>query len=112
MTTIDERVAAGAAWLDEHRPGWWQRINLDTLDLGDPCKCVLGQEYGQFGNAPDEMWDHGSNAHRRDRAMGFNAEAVDFGRGDDEFDALTAAWRTLITARRDAAADEGTGGEA
>lgn len=41
--TIPERVAQGAAWLDEHYPGWERHIDLTRLDLSDPCRCVLGQ---------------------------------------------------------------------
>ena len=40
MSTIAERVAAGAAFLDEHDPGWWcadadPAIDLVALDLLD-----------------------------------------------------------------------------
>nr|MDT0658055.1 hypothetical protein [Micromonospora sp. DSM 115978] len=41
--TISARVKAGAAWLDQHRPGWLDRIDLITLDIGDPECCVIGQ---------------------------------------------------------------------
>jgi hypothetical protein len=102
MTTIDDRVAAGAAWLDANRPGWWQRINLDTLDLGDPCRCVLGQEYGDFADGPEELVDDTKSVV----ANGF--DALDFWFVNDrtprdvltELADLTAAWRALITARR------------
>ena len=48
MSTITERVAAGAAFLDEHDPQWWRAdveraIDLDTLLLSSPSTCVLGQ---------------------------------------------------------------------
>lgn len=36
-------VARGARLLDEKWPGWWQEINLSTLDLRSVCNCVLGQ---------------------------------------------------------------------
>ena len=42
------RVAAGAAFLDEHRPGWAGRIDLDRLALIDDCDCVLGQLSGTY----------------------------------------------------------------
>jgi hypothetical protein len=51
--SVDDRVAAGAAWLDANRPSWWQRINLDTLDLSLNCGCVLGQLDGDFWDAPE-----------------------------------------------------------
>jgi hypothetical protein len=48
MTTITERVAAGAAFLNEHDPEWWradveQAIDLDRLDMGEGDSCILGQ---------------------------------------------------------------------
>ena len=48
MSTIAERVAAGAAFLDEHDPDWWREdaeraIDLDALSLGSTTCCVLGQ---------------------------------------------------------------------
>lgn len=107
--TILKRRDAGAAWLDEHRPGWWQRINLDTLDLGEPCRCVLGQEF-----APDVDPDGRdlvvANGYQlavaklRDGppaafALGFTITGA---RAYEElsWETLTAAWRELILARR------------
>jgi hypothetical protein len=48
VSTIAERVALGAAFLDEHDPEWWRAdveraIDLDRLDLGDAGLCILGQ---------------------------------------------------------------------
>jgi hypothetical protein len=36
-------VCRGVALLDEHVPGWEHQINLDTLDLVNTERCVLGQ---------------------------------------------------------------------
>jgi hypothetical protein len=44
--TLQERVQKGAAWLDEYHPTWAGLIDLEILDLGDGCKCVLGQLFG------------------------------------------------------------------
>jgi len=48
VTTEVERVAEGAAFLDEHDPDWWRAdvdraIDLGALALADPVLCVLGQ---------------------------------------------------------------------
>lgn len=45
MDTVEARVARGAAWLDEHEPGWERRIDLALLALKDSCRCVLGQVF-------------------------------------------------------------------
>lgn len=42
---IAERVAAGADLLDKRIPGWRTRINLETLDLNESCRCILGQSW-------------------------------------------------------------------
>lgn len=42
-TAVMERVADGCALLDEFDPDWWEVIDLPSLDLEDPQRCVLGQ---------------------------------------------------------------------
>lgn len=36
-------VAEGAVFLDTKIPDWYDQIELDSLSMGDECKCVLGQ---------------------------------------------------------------------
>lgn len=43
-----ERVARGAAFLDQARPGWAHEIDPGLLDLSDSCYCVLGQLIGDY----------------------------------------------------------------
>ena len=94
-TTIAERVAAGAAWLDEHEPpGWVDRVDPDTLNLGDCWRCVLGQLRGEYFDALDdlgldEVWgdDHGFSLN----------EDLPY---PERYAELTAAWRDLISTRR------------
>jgi hypothetical protein len=105
MTTIDDRVAAGAAWLDANRPGWWQRINLATLDLTLGCGCILGQLDGNFYDAPEVIQASTIHALKEFAApLGFLADTDNEERLSEweEYAALTAAWRTLIQARRNA----------
>lgn len=91
MNTIAERVEAGAAWLDANRPGWVDRINLETLDMASPRRCILGQEYGYFGSA---LPDVGQPFINRVQALGFDGGAPGV---------LAGRWRDYITARRAAA---------
>jgi len=106
MTTIQARVQAGAAWLDENRPGWIDRIDLATLDLGDPCRCVLGQEYGDWDEAPDALTEQPESSD-----LGFDRDSFGYSPSWPEnrrrsavlYVELTAAWRDYITARRAAA---------
>lgn len=101
--TTAERVAAGVAWLDEHDPGWWredapehltrdaQPIDLDRLDIDDPCRCVLGYRWGHFGHALVDALRDAS-----DVALGFDGDSA------DEVPELTAEWRRVISERREA----------
>jgi hypothetical protein len=118
MSTITERVAAGAAWLDANRPGWVERIDLDTLDLGDPCRCVLGQDFAADSQGYTSGFDAGlvavtdggltEDGYRHAADAGFYAVA-DLSDNDDDDDGfrmnkeyreLTDAWRALIRERR------------
>jgi hypothetical protein len=51
-----ERVARGAALLDEKRPGWSGRINTGPLELACPTLCILGQLYGHFNLGRDTLF--------------------------------------------------------
>lgn len=110
-TTIAERVAAGAAWLDEHDPGWWrtdapedpslgrdaQPIDLDRLDLASPCMCVLGHRWGHYAHARLEA----INGHDA-VGFGFDAETDVYPDRRVEYQHLTAEWRRVIRERREA----------
>jgi hypothetical protein len=85
------QIALGMAWLDEHRPGWAERVNVETLDLGDPCHCVLGQT----GDLPD-----GDSYRSVVSANGLAWGKARAFRGVGDWDALDAQWRTAILARR------------
>ena len=114
MTTVTERAAAGAAFLDEHDPDWWRAdveraIDLGKLCLGNGDQCILGQRcpleysddwsgYGlysaELSGLPLSDW-----RGRDDWAVerGFQAQ------GDGpavEFADLDAEWRRVIEARR------------
>ena len=43
VLTHEECVTQAAEWLDNHHPGWERKIDLSTLDILDPCNCILGQ---------------------------------------------------------------------
>ena len=58
MTEIKKRVARGAALLDEKRPGWEAMIDLSSLDISDPYKCILGQSGGWLGEKGETSLGH------------------------------------------------------
>lgn len=102
MSTIADRVTAGAAFLDEHEPAWLGSLHLGDLDLDNYEQCVLGQLYGTFGSGADrfELTDEATIA------LGFTATgddaAHDFDWVKEEMPLLTAEWKRFITARREA----------
>lgn len=130
MTTITERVAAGAAFLDEHDPQWWRAdveraIDLKTLDLRLYDSCILGQRCplevlaAYLDRSVHLAFDDDDETQKYD-AYG-EAIAADFnvpgwpqqhgfnGWDGDEFKPLTAEWKRVIWERRDAATAAGEG---
>jgi hypothetical protein len=45
---LARRVAAGAALLDQARPGWAEQVEPDRLDMAAEYDDLLGQLYGHF----------------------------------------------------------------
>ena len=98
---IAERVARGAALLDERDPGWWRLdaerpVDLDALNIADGANCICGQ---RSGNA--------SYATYAEDVLGFD-DATDLANAawygffcylEDE-DGVDAAWCELIESRR------------
>jgi hypothetical protein len=100
--TIPERVAAGAAWLDAAMPNWIDKVDLDTLDVGSDCRCILGQTFGHYQRSPeDARWSVPDGMTYLAADRGFN---VDNNPDDEaetaEFAELTAEWRRVIESRR------------
>lgn len=48
MIDYTEQIKNGVKWLDENSPGWEHKIDLDTLDVNQPCRCILGQTSGYW----------------------------------------------------------------
>jgi hypothetical protein len=105
MSAVAERVARGAALLDEKMPGWIERVNVEWLDIASCYFCVLGQ-----------VLDDGTRASTDDLDSPYSAgiKALDIDReyhgtvwhGFDgiHIDALNAAWRRLVADRQAALA--------
>jgi hypothetical protein len=109
VSTIAERVARGAALLDEREPGWWQRIDLSKLDLASTCRCVLGQLF----SIADDNWPPNNGYWSGLARFGLResaSEAISGSAGshgfasirNEDYDALDAEWRRVIEARRSA----------
>lgn len=91
IATVQDRVATGAALLDEQMPDWVERIDLGRLDVESPCRCVLGQLFGDYADGWAVLSDFTSLSQAI--SHGFEADSV-------EYDELTAEWRALIEQRQ------------
>lgn len=87
---IDQRVLDGAAFLDEHHPGWAAKIDVKKLCLQDCSQCVLGQVYGDYDDGLTEL-----NIRTSPINMGFNTSD-----GDADWDLLQRHWEREIRSRQ------------
>jgi len=53
--TVQERVVAGASFLDKNMPGWDKEINLADLNMADTRKCILGQLFYNYSVGKDRL---------------------------------------------------------
>jgi hypothetical protein len=88
--TTAERVARGAALLDQYRPGWTGEIDVHELRIESGSDCVLGQLYGDYGEGRERIGILNST----------HAEALGFTGGKSGWYGLNEAWRELIEDRR------------
>ena len=86
----------GAMLLDERCPGWFERIDMATLDMSGACNCILGQLYGSSESGCNAL---GVKNYRSFRpTYGFEASSI--GGYMKNADALTREWCEHIEDRR------------
>jgi hypothetical protein len=91
--TYTERIARGAAFLDEKQPGWRERIDLGELDLNSSECCILGQLFpGSYFSTLSVLF--GDDKQSTAMAYGFES------RLSAEGSQLTAEWREYIESTR------------
>jgi hypothetical protein len=89
MSVVEERVKAGASYLDGVKPGWRDSINVDALDLSDGEKCILGQLYDDYGSALDQLGLSTDQARRHGFESDHYVSNISSGM-------LTDAWEKLL----------------
>jgi hypothetical protein len=108
---FEKQIKAGMRFLDKTNPGWWDKINLRILNLGDCVKCVLGQLQG---DEPAATYDATRLSHthfsgfQRDHnlifadtdRMGFSASLELVCSVDACYRILTKEWKEAIKKRR------------
>lgn len=100
-----ERVVAGAAFLDEQQPGWYEAIDVDTLELAHGGSCVLGQLHGEFrlGLGRTAIFNFSSAPRSSLSPVGLGflcVQGVSAAEQERDYDLLNAAWREEVRCRR------------
>lgn len=104
---VRERVARGAAYLDEVDPGWHHRVDPASLELADGQFCVLGQLHGDFrlglGRAHLINLSSAPRASLSPVTHGFQCvQNVSDAWQERDYQRLTRAWRAAVRERRPA----------
>ena len=105
MTALN--VQRGARFLDERDPDWYRKIDLDTLNLGSSCACVLGQLHLFKHPRTEKKWvaysrellEINGEVEEKPWLFGFITD----GDHGQFFSNLTADWKTEIRRRLKAA---------
>lgn len=87
MSYTPKNVQRGVALLDARLPGWRERVDPRTLDLGSECDCVVGQVLGGYTEGTCLL---GLRTTRACSRYGFTTY------GRQTFDSLTRAWRKVL----------------
>lgn len=95
------RVANGAAYLDQVKPGWFNQIDTDTLTMINPCGCIVGQLCGDYNRDLKELLGRGADAFSLSQTYGFNLP-LEWNEGQPTVAwlALQDAWVEAIAARK------------
>lgn len=109
MTSLKKQISDCVALLNEHVPGWRERIGGATLAMGVANRCVIGQLYGNFNefllgktSAPAELVER---VTRDQYILALNVPMPDIAsplymemsqERDKKIAALTRAWQKEI----------------
>ncbi len=93
-----ERAAAGAKFLDRKLPGWWKRVDLDSLDEIDPDRCIFAQVLPKPRGSQPIAFVRAIRRFRLDAETIWRCGFVVASNRDRK--ALNAAWRAEVEKRR------------
>ena len=95
--TDEKRVADGARYLDLNAPGWFRSIDLNRLNMSNPCCCVVGQLFHSFAAGLEQL--DVDSTEDEDVALGFDrTDPLDLDYSNN-LAALTPIWKREIEAR-------------
>lgn len=95
------KVARGATYLDRVRPGWYNEIDVKTLEINDCHECVVGQltkgwHPSKLGILGDEVISYGFNLFE----PGWPEFFAMGGTSAEWYQPLQDAWLTAIETRK------------
>lgn len=100
MPNFGERAAKGATFLDSRNPGWYKDIEIGILDMHSVFDCVLGQVFGDFFIAVEDLgllvldtYDYGFDIPVREQGTTVPNSPL--------WRALESSWKAEINKRRE-----------
>jgi hypothetical protein len=109
---FEDRVAKGAALLDEHRPGWARLVALNRLAMETCDQCILGQVCGDYYDGWKKLLPRLPRKWHRSSDYGFtlageeqDLQLGEYGIIQVRFGMLADAWRAEIRRRLEAEGD-------
>jgi hypothetical protein len=54
---FEKQIERGIGWLSENKAGWELKINFETLDMVNGCRCILGQVFAEEAAANEYLLD-------------------------------------------------------
>jgi hypothetical protein len=90
------KVAKGVALMDRELPGWEKKIDLELLDLGDSCSCIIGQAYSgeSYIASVHDLFEGSPFTENTTDEYGFSTPDC------NDYPSLTREWKELILERR------------
>lgn len=97
-----KEIENGVRWLDYNVPGWEHRIDLETLDMVMPYKCIIGQ-LGLRDYTVDLKYDI-FNGIESDFKFGFSLDVIKliqlgFVKRNQIWEELNEEWKEVVSSR-------------
>lgn len=116
---FSKQIDNGIRLLDEHKPGWYNDVDLETLELNNCMHCVLGQLYGdEMDSVCVSAFDAGchilhlneeeSAIHGFDLPWEVEMDDSFYDQRMQHWQRLTDQWKSAIRSLRAADAQSGT----
>lgn len=99
MSEAEQRVARGAAYLDEEKADWVSLVDLNLLDMARGDVCIAGQVFAQEAEATWRI-QNGFHYLETEHGLSWTREHGFFEASEALNLDLQVAWMRLITQRQ------------